>query len=92
MIELCNAIRVRVESVVGNIDLFAAAVTNSRDYYTHHHPSIRSRGHIASGTKLTIVCYHLQFLFRLSVLAQFELHADRFRVLVRQLPHRIIEY
>jgi len=92
IIELCNAARSRVENIVGDVDQFAATVTNSRDYYTHHHPSIRSRGNIATGSKLTIMCYHLEFLFRLGVLRQFGLDADKFRVLVRQLPQRIIEY
>ena len=92
IIDLCNAVRIRVESVVGNIDQFATTVTNSRDYYTHHHSSIRLRGNVATGAKLTIICYHLQFLFRLGVLTQFGLDGDRFRVLARQLPQRIMEY
>jgi hypothetical protein len=92
IIELCNAVRARLENVVGNIDQFATIVTNSRDYYTHHHPSIRSRGNIANGVKLTMMCYHLEFLFRLGILKQFGLDADKSRVLVRRLPQRIIEY
>jgi hypothetical protein len=84
--------RLYFESVVGKIDEFATTVTNSRDYYTHHHPSIRLRGNVATGAKLTIMCYHLQSLFRLGALTQFGLDADRFRVLSRQLPQRIMEY
>lgn len=92
ILELCKTVRPRIEDVVGSIDDFATAVTNSRDYYTHHHPSIRSRGNIAAGTKLIIMCYHLEFLFRLTVLTQFGLDGDRFGVLRRQLPQRIVEY
>jgi hypothetical protein len=92
IIELCSTACAKIEGVVGNIDQFATAVTNSRDYYTHHHPSICSGGNIATGSKLVLMCYHLQVLFRLSVLKQFGLDADKFSVLLRELPQWIIEY
>lgn len=90
--QLCSIQRQRVEQVVGDIDQFATVVTDSRDYYTHHHPSIRNRGTVAAGRKLTMMSYHLQFIFRLCVLSQFGLERDRFGVLLHQLPKRIVEY
>ncbi len=90
--ELCYAQRTRAEQVVGDIEEFATAVTDSRDYYTHHHPSIRAKGNVAAGLKLTLMPYHLQFLFRLSVLNQFGLGADKFNMLRRRIPDRIVEY
>jgi hypothetical protein len=90
--ELCNIQRQRVEGIIGDIEQFATVVTDSRDYYTHHHPSIRNRGTVVTGVKLTMVSYHLQFLFRLCVLSQFGLERDTFGLLLRQIPGRIVEY
>jgi hypothetical protein len=90
--ELCNIQRQRVETVVGDIEQFATTVTNSRDYYTHHHPSIRNRGRVATAVKLTMIPYHLQFIFRLCVLNQFGLDRDRFGLLLRQIPGVVVEY
>lgn len=90
--ELCGVQKTRIEEVVGSIEAFATAVTNSRDYYTHHHESIRGRGHVATGVKLTMMSYHLQFLFRLCVLSQFGIDADRYSMLQRRIPNRVVEY
>jgi len=90
--QLCNVQRQQIEKLVGDIEQFATVVTDSRDYYTHHHPSIRNRGTVATGVKLTMLSYHLQFLFRICVLSQFGLERDRFGVLLRQIPNVIIEY
>ncbi len=62
--ELCKVQQKRVEQIVGDVEQFATVVTDSRDYYTHHHPSIRNRGTVVAGVKLTMMSYHLQFLFR----------------------------
>jgi ApeA N-terminal domain 1 len=90
--QLCNIQRHRIEQLVGDIEQFATVVTDSRDYYTHHHPSIRNRGTVATGVKLTMMSYHLQFVFRLCVLSQFGLAGDRFGVLTGQIPSRVVDY
>jgi hypothetical protein len=90
--ELCNIHSARITHLVGDLETFAAITTNSRDYYTHHHPSIRSKGAVANGVTLTMLTYHLQFVFRLCVLGQFQLDRDRFGVLLRQVPGIIVEY
>jgi hypothetical protein len=90
--ELCRIKRQLVEKLVGDIEKFAAIVTDSRDYYTHHHPSIRAKGNVATGIKLTMMSYHLQYVFRLCILSRFGLERDRFDVLLRQIPDRVVEY
>jgi hypothetical protein len=92
MKQLCNIQPQRVEQLVGDLERFATVVTDSRDYYTHHHPSIRNKGTVATGIKLTMMSYHLQFLFRMCVLSQFKLAEDKFRLLTRQIPTRVVEY
>ena len=89
---LCNRHGNRLSSVVGDLERFAVSVRDSRHYYTHHDPEIRRRGIVASGTTLTFMTYHLQFLFRLCVLSEFGLEADPHSVLLRQIPGRITEY
>jgi hypothetical protein len=78
--------------IVGDLKRFASSVRDTRHYYTHHDPDIRRMGNVASGTPLTMMTYHLQFLFRLCVLTEFGLAADPHSVLRRQIPGRVIEY
>lgn len=89
---LCRQHDARMKEVVGDIEAFAISVRDSRHYYTHHDPSIRQNGHVLSGSKLTLMTYHLQYLFRLCVLAEFGLEMDPDSMLRRQIPGRIIEF
>ena len=89
---LCRRHGTRMNNLVGDIEAFAISVRDSRHYYTHHDPSIRQNGHVGSGSKLTLMTYHLQYLFRLCVLSEFGLEADRHSMLSRQVPGRIIEF
>lgn len=89
---LCQQHGEGMTSVVGDIESFAVSVRDSRHYYTHHDPSIRQNGHVVSGSKLTLMTYHLQYLFRLCVLSEFGLDADPHAILRRQIPGRIIEF
>jgi ApeA N-terminal domain 1 len=89
---LCQRHQERMIAIVGDIEAFAISVRDSRHYYTHHDPSIRQNGHVLSGSKLTLMTYHLQYLFRLCVLSEFGLDADPHSILRRQIPGRIIEF
>jgi len=62
---LCTNHSSRMSAIVGDVERFAESVKDSRHYYTHHHPDIRRKGDVASGTALTLMTYHLQYLFRL---------------------------
>lgn len=90
--ELCRRHDQRMVALVGEIDAFSTAVRDSRHYYTHHDPSIRQKGNVLSGSKLTLLTYHLQYLFRLCVLAEFGLDDDPHSMLRRQVPSRITEF
>lgn len=89
---LCQRHGERMIAVVDDIESFAISVRDSRHYYTHHDPSMRQNGHVLSGSKLTLMTYHLQYLFRLCVLSEFGLDADPHSILKRQIPDRIIEF
>jgi ApeA N-terminal domain 1 len=89
---LCTNHAGRMSPLVGDVERFAESVRDSRHYYTHHDPDIRRKGNVASGTPLTMMTYHLQFLFRLCVLSEFGLDADPHSVLRRQVPDRVTEY
>lgn len=89
---LCQRHGERMTAVVGDLESFAASVRDSRHYYTHHDPSIRQKGHVLSGSKLTLMTYHLQYLFRLCVLSEFGLEGDPHSILKAQIPDRIIEF
>lgn len=89
---LCATQTKRISPVVGDLDQFAASVTDSRHYFTHHDPDVRRKGKVLFGAPLTMLTYHLQFLFRLCVLKEFGLDADPHSVLRRQLPDRVTEY
>jgi hypothetical protein len=89
---LCERHRQQITSIVGDIGTFATSVRDSRHYYTHHDPSIRQKGNVLSGSKLTLLTYHLQYLFRLCVLAEFGLDGDPHSMLRRQIPGRITEF
>jgi hypothetical protein len=89
---LCDRHSDTMIPIVGDLKRFASSVRDTRHYYTHHDPDIRRMGNVASGTPLTMMTYHLQFLFRLCVLTEFGLAADPHSVLRRQIPGRVIEY
>ncbi len=90
--ELCRRHDQRMTVLVGEIDAFGITVRDSRHYYTHHDPSTRQKGNVLSGSKLTLLTYHLQYLFRLCVLAEFGLDGDPHSMLRRQVPGRITEF
>lgn len=90
--QLCENHKGRLTQIVGDIDKFAESVRDSRHYYTHHDPAIRQKGNVVTGVKLTMMTYHLQFLFRLCVLSEFNLEADPYDMLRRWIPHRITEF
>jgi hypothetical protein len=89
---LCANHSERMSAIVGDLGQFATSVKDSRHYYTHHDPDIRRKGNVVSGTPLTMMTYHLQYLFRLCVLSEFKLETDPHSVLRRQIPGRVTEF
>jgi hypothetical protein len=81
-----------MSAIVGDLEQFATSVKDSRHYYTHHDPDIRRKGNVVSGAPLTMMTYHLQYLFRLCVLSEFKLETDPHSVLRRQIPGRVTEF
>ncbi len=71
---------------------FAESVRVNRNYYTHHHPAIKQRGHVLSGGKLFRRNEKLRLLFQMCVLTDVDIPADRFAILRRQLATDIIDF
>ena len=89
---LCQQHTKHIEPIIGDIDAFAESVRDSRHYYTHHDEATRSKGRVVFRSKLTMMTYHLQFLFRVCVLAEFELDADPHSVMRRHIPCGVTEF
>lgn len=90
--ELTQAHQATFLRVFPNLDEFAEAVRDNRNYYTHHNPKWLTAGRVVERAELCRLNLKLRLLMQACILTELGIPASRLGKLRRQLDVQFIEY